>query len=788
MAINVAELEKVANGSEKDKVNWYADRIQEGMTDAEIAAAVDAALGTDFSSGASSDWQYLQQQAAKQIITESAGGSAKDKATAYNQLLEGIGLNNDEIQEAIVNTAGKQDPNDIRALLGMAGAQRASELKTPQEKAEYVKQMVGYGYTPAEIANYINTAVGPQSNADMQALFGLAGVKLPSAQPVAQTGKFNTGITYSPDMNRSRTGTGVDISGESGIRQAYAPYVERLLERASAEADVPFQKYTGESPLLESARAGIANLTTPAQFLQGSNLAQAAGLGALEYGKYKPTSFTTGTFANPDFNKVLGPNIDIANLKEISKSSDPNAKAEFYRNYMTQADRALQDAANQYAGMQSPTDWNALQNLAGFNLINTDALQKLGQSNDPNAKADFYRNYMTQADQALQNATNRALGQQNPADWAALQNLAGYGSPIRTFDAGGAVAGGGGVFDPQQALAAREAESPSYNTTGLSKPTDTYSDNADTFDWSKVGPIDVFHGQLGAPTTGGTYDSQVGVFGPDGRMYSTPQAAQRNGVTNYTYEPPNNTATTNPNLQPVNYGGQNVTNVQASYMSPYMQGVIDPAIREARRQSDIMGQANAAKAVGAGAFGGSRYGLTEAERQRNLATQLGDIQSKGLQEAYMQGLGQFNTEQNRGLEAQKLAEASRQFGAELGLKGLQTGIQASTALGDLGYRQNLSDLAILKQMADLGTADKTFDYNEFLRGEKYPYQNLEFMKSILGAVPGAALSPAAEGGSAIPGGTADAFSTFLQALQGMGKIIPGGASGGLISGIATLGD
>ena len=261
------------------------------------------------------------------------------------------------------------------------------------------------------------------------------------------------------------------------------------------------------------------------------------------------------------------------------------------------------------------------------------------------------------------------------------------------------------------------------------------------------------------------------------------------GTVNVGRDDPTNpyTVPANPNLQPVNYGGQNVTNVQASYMSPYMQGVIDPAVREAKRQSDIMGQTAAAKAVGAGAFGGSRHGLVEAERQRNLATQLGDIQSRGLQEAYTQGLGQFNTEQQRGLEAQKMAEQSRQFGASLGLQGLQTGIQASQALGNIGQQQGTFDLNALKQMADLGKEQRDFDYSEFLRGEKYPYQNLEFMKNILGAVPSAALSPAAETGSAIPGGTADAFSTFLQALQGMGKIIPS-ASGGLISGIATLGD
>ena len=229
----------------------------------------------------------------------------------------------------------------------------------------------------------------------------------------------------------------------------------------------------------------------------------------------------------------------------------------------------------------------------------------------------------------------------------------------------------------------------------------------------------------------------------------------------------------NTGLAPVNYGGQNVTNVQASYMSPYMQNVVDTQQREAKRQSDIAGQYLGAKATQAGAFGGSRYGLVEAENQRNLMRQLGDIQAKGLQEAYTSGLGQFNTEQQRALEAQKMGEQSRQFGAELGLKGLQTGIQAGSVLGNLGQQQGQFDLAALKQMADLGKEQRDFDYQEFLRGEKYPYENLTFMRNMLAGLP---ISAAATGidpmSQALSGGISSAYLASL--LGALGNKPPGG--------------
>ena len=113
-----------------------------------------------------------------------------------------------------------------------------------------------------------------------------------------------------------------------------------------------------------------------------------------------------------------------------------------------------------------------------------------------------------------------------------------------------------------------------------------------------------------------------------------------------------------------------------SYMNPYLQNVVDVQAREARRQADIQ-RANDARKF-QGAFGGGRQALYNAENVRNVNQQIGDIQAKGSQAAYDTALKQrlAEAEQYRlgqestaklGLEAQKEAEASRQFGAKQGL-------------------------------------------------------------------------------------------------------------------------
>lgn len=113
-----------------------------------------------------------------------------------------------------------------------------------------------------------------------------------------------------------------------------------------------------------------------------------------------------------------------------------------------------------------------------------------------------------------------------------------------------------------------------------------------------------------------------------------------------------------------------------SYMNPYLQNVVDVQAREARRQADIQRAADARKFQGA--YGGGRQALYQSEGIRNLNTQIGDIQAKGLQSAYDTALKQrlAEAEQYRlgqeatarlGLEAQKESELSRQFGAKQGL-------------------------------------------------------------------------------------------------------------------------
>jgi len=164
---------------------------------------------------------------------------------------------------------------------------------------------------------------------------------------------------------------------------------------------------------------------------------------------------------------------------------------------------------------------------------------------------------------------------------------------------------------------------------------------------------------------------------------------------------------------------QQATNPYATqqYMSPYMQNVVDVQQREAQRISDIQGTQQRAQATQAGAYGGSRQAIMEAERQRALASQKGSIQATGLQSAFDQ------------------ARQAQQFGANLGLQSAQAGLaggqqmynQAAGVLGlqnqfggqQQGYNQNVLNQAI----------------QNYAMTQQYPQQQLAFMNAQLRGLP-----------------------------------------------------
>lgn len=122
---------------------------------------------------------------------------------------------------------------------------------------------------------------------------------------------------------------------------------------------------------------------------------------------------------------------------------------------------------------------------------------------------------------------------------------------------------------------------------------------------------------------------------------------------------------------------------QRSFMSPYMQNVVDWQKEQAVRDYNINRQAEQSRSVGAGAFGGSRQAVAQAEANRALMNQLGGIQATGTQKAFED------------------AQRQMQFGADLGLRGLGAGYQG-LGMGIQGAQAGLQGVGAATQAGQYG--------------------------------------------------------------------------------------
>ena len=119
----------------------------------------------------------------------------------------------------------------------------------------------------------------------------------------------------------------------------------------------------------------------------------------------------------------------------------------------------------------------------------------------------------------------------------------------------------------------------------------------------------------------------------------------------------------------------------------------------------------------AGAFGGSRGAIMDAETQRALGANLANITGTGYNTAYDKAMAQFNAEQGRGLDTQKATEASRQYSADYGLKSLSDLMSAGATQRDI-EQQGI-------------TADKA----QFEQQQAYPFNMVEFQRKLVEGLP-----------------------------------------------------
>jgi len=127
--------------------------------------------------------------------------------------------------------------------------------------------------------------------------------------------------------------------------------------------------------------------------------------------------------------------------------------------------------------------------------------------------------------------------------------------------------------------------------------------------------------------------------------------------------------------------GSNLTNTAQSLLNPYLGAVETPALQALAKQGAISQNDLASKAAGAGAFGGTRFGVQAGVLGSETAAKAGElsanIRSQGWDKAVSTALTQANTQANIAKTAQ------------------DTGLSAASALSTAGYQQQQNEQANL---------------------------------------------------------------------------------------------
>jgi len=161
----------------------------------------------------------------------------------------------------------------------------------------------------------------------------------------------------------------------------------------------------------------------------------------------------------------------------------------------------------------------------------------------------------------------------------------------------------------------------------------------------------------------------------------------------------------------LNQAGQQWDQAAADqYMNPFQQSVINRSADEMERRFDFQRKSDDAAAVGAGAFGGTRHGILNAENERNRNLALQDLFLEGNQQAYNNAQTMFNADQSRQLQV--------------------AGQSSALGYGDAAALANIGQAQRGLTQASLDTA-----YADFIEQREDPFQKTNFALGVLQGTP-----------------------------------------------------
>ena len=518
---------------------------------------------------------------------------------------------------------------------------------------------------------------------------------------------------------------------QSNIPEYARPYFENVTNRAMAESYQPYTRYeapriAGFTPAQEQVQQNILGLSTPNQFGSGSALAYQAGLGALGQ-QYDPSQFNAQQVGAPNLQQFqMGPAMgvraqqyDTPQMGAAQTGYSPDLQA--FQMGPTREVSSQSVSAPEMQGAQTGFGQQPLEQfrMAGPQMFGSEQAQQymspfIQQALEPQKREAITSARRAQVAQDLGSARQGTYGGSRQA-LASLERERNLGQQLGDIEARGMEAAFGqaqqqferdraaGMTTGQQNLQAALQQQQLGTQTGLQAALANLSNEQQA-----------------------RVNNQAQQFQAQGM---NAEQAMRASLANQGVDVTRAQANQQAALQTQQLGTQ--TGLQAALANLSSEQQSNVQNLAAQLQTQGMNSEQAMRA----ALANQQAGLTVG--QANLQARLG-TQQLGAQTGLQAALA--NQQQN--LEAQRLGEQSRQFGAGQRLSGLQTAGQMGQTLGNLGQYQQQANLQRLGAQGaaaaeQRGLQQQYLDqsYADFLRQRDYQMERLGQFSNILRGLP-----------------------------------------------------
>ena len=520
---------------------------------------------------------------------------------------------------------------------------------------------------------------------------------------------------------------------QTNLPEYARPYFENVMQRTQGWANKPYEPYQfqrsadlGMTPAEQQIQANTLAMSAPRQFADASGLASAAGQGSLRAADYGPAQFSAQQIGMPNLQQYRAQDPGMIAPGQYRAAQMNAAQTQFNPKLQQfQMERARDITAGNYTAPEMDAAQTQFQaNLERFQMAGP---ERFGQAQASEYMSPYIRNVLdVQKREAGTDARKAQLAQDLGA--ARQGTYGGARQLLATTERERALGQQMGDIEARGLQAAYESSQGQFERDRTAQMAAQQANLQAALGVQELGTktgLDAALANLSAAQQTNVQNMAAQLQTQGLNAEQAMRAALANQQADLSYGQANLQAA----MGTQQLGTQ--TGLQAALAN--LDAASQANVQNLTAQNQMTGM-NADQALRAAmANQQAQAGTSQQNLQAALSTQQLGVGT---------GLEAMRANQTSALEAQRLGEQSRQFGAQNRLAGFGQAGQMAQTLGNLGQYQQQSDLQRLQAQSAAAGQTRTMEgqrldqmYGDYLRQRDYPIEQLGYMSNLLRGLP-----------------------------------------------------